>query len=274
MDKVRAANVLRGSLLLFVFLVLFQTGHAQELSSLVGSWKSTGGNPDAGGECGASFFEGELQVYQRVSSTEEQLYDGRIHSQTTWQACDTVRIGESRVIVVVKSAEEVELHYLNSGWSPDFLNRVGDTMAGRDANGAESTWTKQQTLQVEDRIAEASFNLAKQFHDERSDYIIRRLSLFQPERANVEPEIWSMYNDSAMCVVDALRQQAVERSLPFYELLSIIDPRVGGADMELSRALDHKALADDVEACLETHENTLVENLIETFWEENPDQRF
>ena len=144
-------------------------------------------------------------------------------------------------------------------------------MTGEDANGSKSTWTKQPNLQTNDRIEEVSYNLAKQFHEERSEYVIRELSLFQTEQVNTDVEVWKMYNDSAMCVVDALRIQAVEKSLPFYELLSIIDPRVGGADIELSRALDHKALAEDVESCLEEHKHLLVQKHIDALDEEEAD---
>lgn len=269
--SVRHETVIRGGLFLLCCLVLFQTGPAQDFPTYVGTWKGSGGNPEASEECGASFFEGTLQIYQRVSSADANLFDGRVQQQRTTQSCDTVRDLEARVIVVVKSAEEIELHYLRPGWIPDILTRTGNTMTGEDANGSKSMWTKQPNLEIDERIEEASYNLAKKFHKEHAEHFIRELSMFQTEHANTDVEVWSVYNDSAMCVVESLRTQAVEKSLPFYELLSIIDPRVGGADIELSRALDHKALAENVESCLEEHERLLLQKRINALNQEQAD---
>lgn len=213
----------RGLLLLFC-LAFSQNSRAQDSPTYVGTWKGSGGNPEFSEECGASSIEGTLQIYQRVSSADANLFDGRVRQQFKTELCDTVRDREYRVILVVKSVEEIEIHYIHPTAIPDFLTRTGSTMTGEDTNGTWSTWTKQPGLAIDERIEEVSYNLAKRFHEERSEYLILDLALFGTEGADTDVEVWSVYNDSALCAVEALRTQAVEKSLAFYELLSIIDP--------------------------------------------------
>jgi len=258
-------------LTLLIGLALSPIAVATDVPAYIGTWNGSGGNSDATGKCGESHFEATLDIYQRISSKDAILFDGRMRMQQTTQSCGSESHVEVRVIMVVNDDQKVELHFMNPHWIPDFLTRTGNTMTGEDANGSKSTWTKQPKLPIDERIKQVQYNLATQFQDERSENFTRKLSMFQLEQTGHKDDNWRIYNDSAMCVIEALRTQAVEQSLPLYELLSIIDPKVGGTDIQLSRALDHKELAEDVDSCLQKSEDSLLQQRINTRHQEPND---
>ena len=235
-------------IVLWCFLPISGFAQTVEYPEMIGTWTGTLSTGAIDQDCGASKGAGELDVFDAFPGSTSNSFRSKMTIRWTTEKCPGVRVLESNATLTVRG-NNVTIIYNSEGWDIDSLYLDGATMAGVDTAGTESHWVKLPPLSNDERVEEVKRAFAQMIYDQSAHPLRQALSGAGLAPSEVEDALWKMSDGFAQCMIDAIRAQAVEQSLPILDVLNMLDPSRGTMNHELMQSFDMRSFKARSGAC-------------------------
>ena len=225
------ARYLANSLIAYSLMLVPNGAYSQDISGLFGTWTLTGASRYEKPECGNAFLTGEVQVLQRITSSEYEAYeayDGRITSTISYENCDE-SLDEDMGVHLFVNGDQVTVVYEDQDREQNVLAKNGNVLDVFWSESGFFHWEKTAEASDVDRASEARKNIAQTGYDKGANSLRTVLISRGQKVSDVEDTLWQYYDRNASCQVDSMIEVAAETSVSFYEMANMIDPQTGGA---------------------------------------------